>query len=89
MAKHSDFETWWRFVQCQNSKGRFSVGVPSVAISCAAEAGVDWSASTVGQCAGIDASGHAEEGKELLRNSARKVAKLDIESVISHSLVPP
>lgn len=81
MAKHSDFPTWWDFVQCQNSKGRFSVGVPIVALECAQKAGVDWEAGPVGECAGKDASGRAEEGRQLLRDSVSKVASMNIKYV--------
>jgi len=70
---------WWEFVQCQNSQGRFQVGLPDVALQCAKTAGIDWQTSGVGSCAGRDGSGMGTEGIELLRESVSLGKALGIE----------
>ncbi|KAJ7638803.1 hypothetical protein FB45DRAFT_988738 [Roridomyces roridus] len=68
---------WWDFVQCQNSHGRYAAGVPEVTLECAGKVGLDWEASSVGRCAGLD--GKASEGVELLRKSVSLSKSLGIE----------
>ena len=77
--KYTDRSTWWRFVQCQNFEGRYGVGKPETALKCAKAVGIDWEDSEVGQCAGRDASGTAEEGVQLLLESVTNTTKLGIE----------
>jgi len=88
-AKYS--EKWWDFVRCQNEQGRFQVGLPDVALECAKTVGIDWETTAVGKCAGLDGSGKASEGVQLLRESLLKGKALGIEKsctvLISHRKV--
>lgn len=70
---------WWEFVQCQNSQGRFQVGLPDVALQCAMTVGIDWETSGVGRCAGLDGSGKGSEGIGLLQKSLSLGKALGIE----------
>ncbi|KAJ7771350.1 hypothetical protein DFH07DRAFT_866378 [Mycena maculata] len=76
-AKYST--KWWEFVQCQNSRGRFQVGVPDLTLQCAQKVGIDWETSGVGSCAGLDASGKGTEGIELLQESVSLGKSLGLE----------
>ncbi|KAJ6485012.1 hypothetical protein C8R47DRAFT_1130511 [Mycena vitilis] len=78
-AKYANPGAWWDFVQCQNSHGRYQVGLPDVALQCAELAGINWESSGVGSCAGSDASGKAAEGIELLHESLLLGKALKIE----------
>lgn len=79
MAKYApSSETWWEFVQCQNRYGRYKVGLPDVAWSCAKAVGLDWKVSGVGQCVGLDVSGRGKEGIELLRESVEETRALGV-----------
>jgi len=78
-AKYASPSAWWEFVQCQNSQGRFQVGLPEVALQCAKAAGIDWETSGVGSCAGLDGSGKGTEGVELLRESLLRGKALGIK----------
>ncbi|KAJ7129689.1 hypothetical protein C8R44DRAFT_777406 [Mycena epipterygia] len=88
-AKYSP--KWWEFVQCQNQRGRFQVGLPDVAFECAQTAGIDWETSGLGDCAGLDGSGKGTEGIELLRQSLGRGNALEIEKsctvLINHKKV--
>jgi len=79
VAKYASPSAWWEFIQCQNSHGRFQVGIPKLTLECARTAGIDWEDSGVGSCAGLDASGKGEEGIELLRESLLLGQDLGIE----------
>ncbi|KAJ6539338.1 hypothetical protein B0H19DRAFT_1213306 [Mycena capillaripes] len=79
VAKYASPSAWWEFVQCQNSHGRFQVGLPDVAFKCAETAGIDWEASGVGNCASLDGSGKGAEGLALLRKSLSRGKALGIE----------
>jgi hypothetical protein len=76
-AKYS--EKWWDFVRCQNEQGRFQVGLPDVALECAKTVGIAWETTAVGKCAGLDGSGKASEGVQLLRESLLNGKALEIE----------
>ncbi|KAJ7283661.1 hypothetical protein C8J57DRAFT_1432707 [Mycena rebaudengoi] len=76
-AKYSS--QWWNFIQCQNSEGRFQVGVPDVVLRCAKAVGIDWETSAVGRCAGLDVSGKTTEGLQLFRESILLGKTLGIE----------
>ncbi|KAJ7700081.1 hypothetical protein B0H17DRAFT_1048492 [Mycena rosella] len=82
---------WWDFVRCQNDQGRFQVGLPDVAFECAKEVGIDWETSGVGNCAGLDGSGKASEGVDLLRKSLLRGKALGIKKsctvLINHEKV--
>ncbi|KAH9482639.1 hypothetical protein JR316_0004739 [Psilocybe cubensis] len=67
--KYAPFSNWWEFVKCQNFQGRYNIGTPEVALKCATTAGIDWQMSGAGECAGLDGSGKALEGVDLLRKS--------------------
>ncbi len=69
---------WWNFVQCQNSFGRYKVGTPEVALSCAKEVGLDWVGGAIGKCAGNNGSGRAQEGVKLLQDSVRYTESLGV-----------
>ncbi|KAJ7904507.1 hypothetical protein B0H14DRAFT_2663162 [Mycena olivaceomarginata] len=79
VAKYASPSAWWKFVQCQNSHGRYQVGIPDLTLQCARTANIDWEGSGVASCVGLDVSGKAEEGKELLRQSALLGKSLGIE----------
>jgi hypothetical protein len=81
VAKYASPSAWWKFVQCQNSHGRYQVGIPDLTLQCARAANIDWEGSGVASCVGLDVSGKAEEGKELLRQSALLGKSLGIECV--------
>ncbi|KAJ7068264.1 hypothetical protein C8F01DRAFT_979130, partial [Mycena amicta] len=68
---------WWNFVKCQNSHGRFQVGLPEVAVECGEAVGIEWERSQAGYCAGKD--GRGTEGIELLKASAKRGKSLEIE----------
>ncbi|KAF7352795.1 hypothetical protein MVEN_01246300 [Mycena venus] len=53
VSKYASPNAWWEFVQCQNSHGRYQVGIPELTLQCARNMG----------------SGKGEEGIELLRES--------------------
>jgi len=78
-AKYASPSQWWEFVRCQNSKGRFQVGLPDVALQCARTVGIDWETSGVGNCAGLSGSGKGKEGVQLLRKSLLRGKALGIE----------
>jgi hypothetical protein len=78
-AKYTSPSQWWEFVRCQNSKGRFQVGLPDVALQCAKTVGIDWETSGVGNCAGLSGSGKGKEGVQLLRKSLLRGKTLGIE----------
>jgi Gamma interferon inducible lysosomal thiol reductase (GILT) len=69
VAKYEPSSNWWEFVQCQNYEGRDKIGSPDVTLKCARAAGIDWSTSQAGECAGLDGSGKGSEGAKLLRES--------------------
>lgn len=77
--KYVPTSTWWRFVQCQNFQGRYSVGEPDVALKCAQSSGIDWKESGVGTCAGLDASGITPEGIALLHESVLRTKSMGVE----------
>ncbi|TDL29882.1 hypothetical protein BD410DRAFT_45349 [Rickenella mellea] len=77
-AKYLPQEQWWRYVQCQNYYGRYRVGDPDIALSCAATAKFSWEHSGVGTCAGVDGSGKGHEGIELLKISVNRSVELGI-----------
>ncbi|KAL9712706.1 hypothetical protein Ac2012v2_003943 [Leucoagaricus gongylophorus] len=76
--KYATQEQWWNFVQCQNFDGRATIGTPELALKCADVAQVDWRTSGAGNCAGLDGSGKAPEGLELLHKSVRLGQSLQI-----------
>lgn len=82
VAKYHAQPRWWQFVQCQNYQGKAKIGDPAVALRCARAAGIDWAGSGAGACAGMDGSGTAQEGVELLKESAESTAGLKIEYVM-------
>ena len=73
---------------CQNYQGRYRIGDPDVALSCARTAKIDWESSGVGQCAGSDGSGRGDEGVQLLHDSILVTQVLGI-TCASISLSPP
>lgn len=80
-SKYAPRQNWWSFVHCQNYEGRYKVGTPALALRCARSAKLDMENSGVGQCMGFDASGVAEEGVALLKESVQKSKDLGIEWV--------
>jgi len=54
------------------------IGTPKLALKCADVAQVDWKTSGAGNCAGLDGSGKALEGVELLHESVRLGQSLQI-----------
>lgn len=80
-AKHLPLAKWWEYVLCQNYYGRDRVGNSDVALKCATTANFSWEESGVGKCAGVDASGIAEEGVELLKASVNGSQQIGIQSV--------
>ncbi|KIK65286.1 hypothetical protein GYMLUDRAFT_38721 [Collybiopsis luxurians FD-317 M1] len=68
-AKYVPLENWWEFVHCNNYQGRNQIGLPETAKKCAQTAQIDWEASGVGECAGLDGSGKGAEGVDLLHKS--------------------
>lgn len=79
---------WWEFVQCQNAQGRYKLGTPESALECARSTNIDWLGSGAGNCAGLDGSGKAEEGVQLLRESVKLTNSLGIQSVFPTSYMP-
>lgn len=77
--KYTPTSVWWRFVQCQNHQGRYEVGKPETALKCANATGIDWKTSGVGECAGLDGSGRATEGVDLLRESVLATQRIGIQ----------
>ncbi|KAH8105958.1 hypothetical protein BXZ70DRAFT_917558 [Cristinia sonorae] len=76
--KYEPFAKWWRFVLCQNSQNeRSKIGTPGVTLGCAAQAGIDWTASA-GVCAGPNGAANGEEGLRLLRESVEVTKSLNI-----------
>lgn len=80
-VKYETTTTWWDFVQCQNSYGRYKVGEPEVTLNCAKKAGIDWFNGSAGRCAGTDVWAKGEEGIELLKESVKQTQGLGIEYV--------
>lgn len=78
VAKYHPLQTWWEFVMCQHYQTRENIGRPDVALKCARAAQIDWETSGPGQCAGLDASGKADEGIQLLKESIAATQALDI-----------
>ncbi|KAF8195902.1 hypothetical protein K438DRAFT_1826711 [Mycena galopus ATCC 62051] len=78
-AKYASPSAWWEFVQCQNSHGRFQVGIPELTLQCAQAAGIEWETGGMGRCAGVDGSGKGKEGIELLKESALLGKNLGIQ----------
>ncbi|KAI0092070.1 hypothetical protein BDY19DRAFT_990816 [Irpex rosettiformis] len=76
--KYTPASVWWRFVQCQNFQGRWKVGEPDIALNCAKSSGIDWENSGVGECVGLDASGTAPEGVDLLKESILQTEEMGI-----------
>ena len=83
VAKYHPLQTWWEFVMCQHYQTRENIGRPDVALKCARAAQIDWETSGPGQCAGLDASGKADEGIQLLKESIAATQALDIRYVTS------
>jgi hypothetical protein len=81
--KYAPRETWWKFVQCQNARGRLEVGKPATALKCAAQVGLDWILGGTGVCAGLDGSGKGKEGIQLLQESVHQSEELHIKSSCS------
>ncbi|EPQ59906.1 hypothetical protein GLOTRDRAFT_24398, partial [Gloeophyllum trabeum ATCC 11539] len=79
VAKYQPLAKWWQFVQCNNYQGRPQIGKPEVALKCAKAAKIEWEGSDIAGCAGSDASGKAEEGIELLRQSVKETERLNIK----------
>ncbi|KAF7965816.1 hypothetical protein HWV62_41727 [Athelia sp. TMB] len=79
-AKYASPTNWWAFVQCQNFQGRYRVGLPEVALSCAETANIDWENDGTGQCAGKEGSGKGAEGIRLLKESVIATEELGIRS---------
>lgn len=82
VAKYTNLEDWWSFIQCQNYQGRDSIGAPEVALNCAKIAGIDWVSSGAGECAGVDGTGKGEEGVRLLQESVQATKSMDIKYVL-------
>ncbi|THH11935.1 hypothetical protein EW145_g318 [Phellinidium pouzarii] len=68
-SNHLDQKQWWSYLKCLNFNGRGKIGEPETALKCAETAKFDWTESGVGDCAGQDGSGKAEEGISLLQES--------------------
>jgi hypothetical protein len=79
VAKHESPSSWWEFVQCQNYEGSENIGTPETALKCARLAGIDWTSSRAGECAGLDGSGKGAEGVKLLQESVVLSHQLGIE----------
>ncbi|KAK7695987.1 hypothetical protein QCA50_000627 [Cerrena zonata] len=79
-VKYETTTTWWDFVLCQNSYGRYKVGEPEVTLQCAEKAGIDWLNGSAGRCAGTSRSEWAkgDEGIELLKESVVQTQGLGI-----------
>ncbi|KAH9951687.1 hypothetical protein B0H21DRAFT_717093 [Amylocystis lapponica] len=77
--KYVPTSQWWEFVQCQNYRGRDKVGLPETALQCAKSAKLDWEGSGVGSCAGLDGSGKAAEGVQLLQESVKTTRSIGVE----------
>lgn len=55
------------------------MGLPEVALKCAATAGIDWEGGGSGKCAGIDGNGKGAEGVSLLQKSVQATEQLGIK----------
>lgn len=77
VAKYSP-SLWWEFIHCQNFEGREIIGQPALALKCAAAVNIDWHASGVGRCAGLDGSGKGAEGIKLLQENVALTRKSGI-----------
>ncbi|KAK7049542.1 hypothetical protein VNI00_005573 [Paramarasmius palmivorus] len=69
VQKYATPAHWWEFIHCSNYEGKNKIGLPETAFKCAKAAQIDWEGSGVGSCAGADASGHEEEGINLLKEN--------------------
>ncbi|CCL99423.1 uncharacterized protein FIBRA_01441 [Fibroporia radiculosa] len=78
--KYADATQFWEFLQCQNYQGRDKIGLAETALQCANTAKIDWEASGVGACTGLDGSGTASEGVQLLQESVRASQELGIKN---------
>lgn len=67
---------------CQNYQSRDRIGNADIALKCARASGIDWETSGVGQCAGLDGSGTAEEGVALLKESVVATKALGVTYVL-------
>lgn len=81
VQKYKPLQTWWEFVMCQNYQSRDRIGNADVALKCARASGIDWETSGVGQCAGLDGSGVADEGVKLLKESVVETKALGVTYV--------
>jgi hypothetical protein len=70
ISRYPDRETWWNFVTCSNSHGRFEVGKDHVSRMCANKVNIDW--NNLRSCT------ETEEGVDLLRESVLKTQSLRI-----------
>jgi len=77
--KYEPMKVWWEFVQCQNYEGRDKIGNPDLALKCARAAGINWEVSEAGKCAGLDGSGKAREGVQMLQKSVVEGQTLHIQ----------
>ncbi|KAF8919939.1 hypothetical protein CPB85DRAFT_1429416 [Mucidula mucida] len=73
VAAYSSFTQFWQFVQCNNYHGRWEIGNPDVAFSCAHASGIEWD-GPVADCAGKDASGKTAEGSPVSRRAQGKLS---------------
>ncbi|KZT12569.1 uncharacterized protein LAESUDRAFT_718841 [Laetiporus sulphureus 93-53] len=78
--KHASALQFWEFVQCENYQGRDKIGLPETALQCAKTANIDWEDSGVGACAGLDGSGKAAEGVQLLQDSVKASQAMGIKN---------
>ncbi|PCH41160.1 hypothetical protein WOLCODRAFT_69436 [Wolfiporia cocos MD-104 SS10] len=79
VMKYAPAEHFWEFVQCQNYQGREKIGLPETALQCANSAKIDWEGSGAGTCTGLDGSGKAAEGVQLLQDSVKATRELGIQ----------
>jgi len=76
--KYAPTPQWWEFVHCQNYQGRDNIGLSETALKCANAAQFDWEESGIGACVGMDGSGKAAEGVQLLKDSVTNTASLNV-----------